>query len=72
VTTKKISLDELSQPRLKRASSLQLSDAIATVVFMPTKLDRTAQTIADKINSQANDIDSLAVSKLFKLMKFVN
>ncbi len=39
----------------------QLSDAIATIVFMPTKLDRTAQTIADKINSSANDLDTLAV-----------
>ena len=40
----------------------QLSDAIATIVFMPTKLDRTATTLADKINSSANDLDTLAVS----------
>ena len=42
----------------------QLSDAIATIVFMPNKLDRTAQTIAEKMNVSTNDVETLAVTML--------
>ena len=45
----------------------QLSDAIATIVFMPNKLERTAQTIADKINGSTNDVETLAVRSVSQM-----
>lgn len=37
-----------------------LTDAVATLVFMPSKFDRTTMQLAEKINSSTPDFDTLA------------
>ena len=39
-----------------------LTDAVATLVFMPSKFDRTTMQLAEKINSCTPDLDTLTVS----------
>ena len=38
-----------------------LSDAVATLVFMPTKFERTTYTLAEKFNFSVHDVNTLTV-----------
>ena len=38
-----------------------LSDAVATLVFMPTKFERTSFHLAEKFNFSVSDLDTLTV-----------
>jgi hypothetical protein len=42
-----------------------LSDAVATLVFMPTKFERTTFTLAEKFNFSVNDVNTLTVRFVF-------
>jgi len=39
-----------------------LSDAVATMVFMPTKFERTSYQLAEKFNFSVHDVNTLTVS----------
>ena len=39
-----------------------LSDAVATLVFMPTKFERTSFQLAEKFNFSVHDVNTLTVS----------
>ena len=41
-----------------------LSDAVATMVFMPTKFERTSYQLAEKFNFSVHDVNTLTVSFL--------
>ena len=44
-----------------------LSDAVATLVFMPTKFERTTFTLAEKFNFSVHDVNTLTVKTLYHL-----
>ena len=39
-----------------------LTDTVATLVFMPSKFDRSTMQLAEKINSATPDLETLNVS----------
>ena len=49
-----------------------LSDAVATMVFMPTKFERTSYQLAEKFNFSVHDVNTLTVSFFINLNRHVN
>ena len=43
-----------------------LSDAVATMVFMPTKFERTSYQLAEKFNFSVHDVNTLTVSFFYQ------
>ena len=41
-----------------------LTDTVATLVFMPSKFDRSTMQLAEKINSATPDLETLNVSRV--------